>query len=53
MGDDQQAGMLFFPPVDLYLTNRNNKRLLLYLQPKQSIWLQKKLERKPRRLVDF
>ncbi len=53
MGEDQQEGMPFFSPVDLYLTNQSNKRLLLYLQPRQSIWLQQKLEKKPCGLVNF
>ena len=53
MDEDQQAGILFFSPADLYRTNRSNKLLLPFLQPRQSIWLQQKLERKPCGLVNF
>ncbi len=52
-GQRLTSGYAFFFPVDLYLINRGNKRLLLNLQLRQNIWLQQKLEKKPCGLVDF
>ncbi len=53
MGGNQLAGMLSFPLEDQYLTNQSNKLLLLFLQPKRSIWLQQMLKKRPCGLLDF
>ncbi len=52
-GQRWTGGYIFFSWVDLYLTSQSNKLPLLFLPPKQNIWLRQKPEKKPCGLLNF